>query len=217
MKCLYSARCHWIITWGVAVSGIRKIKRWTYKHWVIVCVCVYVHLCTMFRCSCFLHQQILWKGYSFSFLLSWFFGFCVFVLFCYSNHPEMWEAVAYCGLFCLETGWFPLPPSAGTEGVLYFTQLALWFWFAFSCKPAMLRIYMCIMVMFVCYSWRDASFRVGTRMCSVWLSEVSSPAPPPVPCWASSLALIPFVWFRFYSLCFCHIQELSCLDAMTKI
>lgn len=39
------------------------------------------------------------------FSLLWFcFVFCVFVLFCYSNHPERWEAVAYCGLFCFETG-----------------------------------------------------------------------------------------------------------------
>lgn len=105
MKCLCDVRCHYISTWGVAVSEIRKIRD-GHTSTGSLCVCMCVRTCTMFSCSCFLHQQILWKGYSFSSFrfCDFCFVFCVFVLFCYSNHPERWEAVAYCGLFCFETG-----------------------------------------------------------------------------------------------------------------
>lgn len=107
MKCLYAVRCHYISTWGVAVSGIRKIRGGQTSTGSL-CVYMCVRTCTMFSCSCFLHQQILWKGYSFSssafVILFCFFFVCVSFLFCYSNHPERWEAVAYCSLFCFETG-----------------------------------------------------------------------------------------------------------------
>lgn len=46
--------------------------------------------------------------------------------------------------------------------MLYFTQLALWFPFALSCRPAMSRIFVCIMVIFVCHCWRNANFQDET-------------------------------------------------------
>lgn len=66
-----------------------------------VCICVYIYA------QCFVVAAFYTNRYCGRATVSHFccrdFLFFVY-LFCYSNHPERWEAVACCGLFCLETG-----------------------------------------------------------------------------------------------------------------
>lgn len=69
-----------------------------------VCVCVYVHAQCLVVAAFYTNRYCGRATVSRLFAVM-ILSLCVCVyLFCYSNHPERWEAVAYCGLFCFETG-----------------------------------------------------------------------------------------------------------------